>query len=307
MKINHAFYKWITGQNHNLPAIGAITFSFPRLFVSSIYEHNRDKKLWNGKKACFTLSFDCDYPEDVEALPGLLKMLSRYKFKASFAAVGAWIEKYPRQHLDVLAHGHEIVNHTYSHPDNELLNPGRRFLEIPYTDKKAEIEKCHEICRKVLGYEPAGCRIPHFKTLFTPEIYDILADLNYAYSSSTWLTNTTTSGLPFRAKNEIIEFPVSVCPRHPFTVFDTWHSLHPQRLAHSIVHKGPADYFELFKTLIDFGIKTGSYLNIYIDPLDVKHIPSFEAILEILSDDAILVETYAGYLGNKLHINEHAV
>jgi peptidoglycan/xylan/chitin deacetylase (PgdA/CDA1 family) len=306
MKIGRKLYRWIASQNNNLALLGLLTFTFPETFVRSIYDVNLGRKLWGNRKMCFTLSFDCDYPEDVEALPSLLRMLSKFPFKASFACVGAWIEKYPKEHAMILEDGHEIVNHTYSHPDNELLNPGRRFRDISRDEKKEEVERCHEICTKILHYAPIGCRIPHFKTLFTEEIYSILDELGYSYSTSTWLTNTTSYGLPYQATESIIEFPVSVCPKHPFTVFDTWHSLNTERLSHRIVHRGPKKYLELFDTLINMGLETESYLNVYLDPLDIGRLSGFERILERLACQDILVETYKGYLHRQLHIETDA-
>ncbi len=304
MKIPSGLYRWISTQNHNLPLIGLITFTFPKAFVRSIYNVNKGRSLWNGKKACFTLSFDCDYPEDVEALPDIVKMMEPYPFKATFAAVGHWIEDYPKEHESVLLGGHELMNHTYSHPDNELLNPGRKFKEISRDEKVEEVARCHEICQRVLGVEPTGLRIPHFKNLFTDEIYSILKELNYTYSSSTWLTNTTTSGLPFMASDGIIEIPLSTCPKHPFTVFDTWHSLNAQRLSHRLIHRGPEDYLGLFKDLIEMGKQTGSYINIYMDPMDIKKIPGFEEMLDLLVDDELEVVTYQEYIERGMHIED---
>jgi len=295
-------YRWVGWQNHNLPLIGMITFTFPERFVRSIYNWNRGRDLWGGKKACFTLSFDCDYPEDVKALPDIVRLMEPYPFKATFAAVGHWIEDYPAEHEKVLEYGHELMNHTYSHPDNEILNPGRKFRDISYAEKKEEVERCHEICERILGYTPTGLRIPHFKNLFTEEIYGILSELGYSYSSSTWLTNTSSHGLPFLADEGIIEIPLSTCPKHPFTVFDTWHSLNASRLSHRIKHRGAASYVALFKDLIEMGRDTGSYINIYMDPMDIKNIPQFEQMLDILNTDDIEVVTYQQYLERKYHV-----
>jgi len=295
-------YRWVTRQNDNLPLIGLVTFGFPRTFLRSILSGNRDRRLWGGKKACVTLSFDCDYPEDVEALPKIVEMMRPYGYRASFAAVGHWVEKYPREHAVVAEHGHELMNHTYSHPDNELLNPGRKFRFIPREEKLEEVWRGHEVCRRVLGVEPIGLRIPHFKHLFTEEIYGILAELGYRYSSSTWLTNTTTRGLPFMAPHGIVEFPLTTCPKHPFTVFDTWHSLNAPRLSHRLLHRGPAQYLQLFEQLLQMAKETGSYLNIYMDPLDVAKIPGFGRMLELLADEELEVVTYAEYLDRGLHV-----
>ena len=305
MVIPNAVYKWIVKQNNNLPIIALITFLFPRFFLRTILNANQNKNRWNPRKACVTLSFDCDYPEDVEAMPQLSDMLKGFPFKASFAVVGHWVEKYPREHLKVLDGGHEFLNHTYSHPDNELLNPGRKFKNVPYDEKRIEVERCHEICKKVLGYEPIGLRIPHFKNLFTFEIYSILKEMGYKYSSSTWLTNTLSHGLPFMGPEGIIEFPLTTCPEHPFTVFDTWHSLNAKRLSHRIKHRGCQSYLKLFNLLIKYAKDTNSYINIYMDPLDIKKIPDFYKMLEVLADDEISVVTYEEYINNKLFVCSH--
>jgi peptidoglycan-N-acetylglucosamine deacetylase len=302
MILPDGLYRWITKQNHNLPLIGLITFGMPKVFVRSIYNGNRGKQLWGGKKACVTLSFDCDYPEDCEDMPAVMGMLAQYKLKASFAAVGHWVEKYPREHAMVLEQGHELMNHTYSHPDNEILNPGRKFRYISAAEKLEEIVRCHEIVRGLYGHEMTGLRIPHFKHLFSEDIYPLLKQAGYAYSSSTWLTNTPTRGLPFMAPEGIAEFPLATCPLHPFTVFDTWHSLNAERLSHRIMHRGPDDYLMLFEELIRVGKATGSYINIYMDPLDVKKIPGFQRMLELLSDPELIVTTYTDYLRDGLPV-----
>jgi peptidoglycan-N-acetylglucosamine deacetylase len=307
MLVSDRVYRWVAARNNNLPLVALITFGLPGRFVPGIYEGNRGKRLWGEKKACVTLSFDCDYPEDVEDMPAVIKMLEEYKLKASFAAVGHWVEKYPEQHAMVLEHGHELMNHTYSHPDNELLNPGRKFRYISAADKLEEIERCHDICRKLYGVEMQGLRIPHFKHLFSPDIYPLLKQTSYRYSSSTWLTNTTTRGIPYVAPEGIIEFPLATCPLHPFTVFDTWHSLNAQRLSHRIMHRGPQSYVKLFEQLIDIGRETGSYINIYMDPLDIKKIPGFRRMLEILSSGDLIVTTYTDYIAKSLPILENGL
>lgn len=306
MKIPNSLYKWIVTQNHNLPLIALVTFGFPKVFMRSIYNHNQDRSLYGDKKACVTLSFDCDYPEDAEALPEVTRMLNNYDFKASFAVVGHWLEKYTDQHKYVVDAGHEVMNHTYSHPDNELLNPGRKFREISREEKKQEVTKCHELCEQLLGVSPTGFRVPHFKHLFSNDIYGILKEVGYTYSSSTWLTNTTSYGLPYVADEGIIEFPLSTCPSHPFTVFDTWHSLHPERFVHKIKHSGVDSYLDLFRLLIEMGRATGSYINIYMDPLDIPKMEKFPAMLDILASSDLDVVTYEEYLQRSMHIETSA-
>ncbi|MBU1628080.1 polysaccharide deacetylase family protein, partial [bacterium] len=241
---------WILTNSNNPLVMGAITFTTPERFLNSIYSRNKgNKPPWMNKSSCLSISFDVDYPEDVDAIPYVLGLLKDRPFKTSFACVGYYIEQKPDIHKMILDEGHEILNHTYSHPDNELLNPGRRFVDISDDEKFEEIEKCHEVCQKLLNYTPIGFRIPHFKKLFTPKIYDFLHKLGYKYSSSTWITGTKSNGMPYLEKNGIIEIPLSTCPKHPFTVFDTWHSLRAKRLSHRIKHRTPEQYISLFEKL----------------------------------------------------------
>lgn len=281
MKINKSVYRWLAN-NSNILIKGVASFCFPRMLIEGIYSHNLGKR-WNGKKSCLTISFDCDHPEDVKAFPILLDLLEKYNLKVSFACVGYWIKQYSKEHKLVVEHGHEIINHTYSHPDNEILNPNRRFTQISFKEKKEEVAKCHNICRRILRYEPIGCRIPHFNRLFTPEIYTILKELGYKYSSSTSLTNTISFGNPFVAAEGITEFPLSTCPKHPFTVFDTWHSLNSKRLLFKLLHNSEHKYWDLFKFLLNIGIKTNSYINIYIDPKDAVRMNQFEQMLSYIN------------------------
>lgn len=296
MKVSGSLYRWIAKNGHSLPLVAVISFGFPKAFVKGIYARNRGKSIWDGKKACLTLSFDCDYAEDVVAIPEVLCSLEAFSLKASFACVGYWIEEYPDIHRSILDGGHEIINHTYSHPDNEILRPGKKFRDCSYGEKKLELAKCHEVCKKILNYEPTGVRIPHFKHNFNAEIYQISRELGYKFSSSTWLTNTTTAGIPFYAQEQIVEFPLSVCPKHPFSVFDTWHSLHSPRWSNRIVHRGEKDYLDLFDELLVIGLDTNSYLNIYMDPADTAKMTRFTEVLKKIVDSDVCIVTYEEFM-----------
>ena len=257
-----------------------------------------NQKKWNGKRAYLSLSFDCDYTKDVLSLPLLLDILSLYSFKASFACIGRFIEKYPKEHIKIIKEGHEIINHTYTHPNNEELNPNQKFNELTADQKKTEIEKCHKLCKDILKYEPIGFRVPHFGNIHTEDIYgihDILKELGYKYSSSTSAVKTPNFGLPF-IKKEIMEFPLSNCPKHPFAVFDSWHSLERGNKKHT----KNGEFYKLFKELIDIGIKTNSYINLYFDPMDVINLKEFKLMLNYIEEkkEDIQIATYKDIFEN---------
>ena len=65
----------------------------------------------------------------------LLDILDRYQVKATFFEVGRKIEKHPEIVPMIVARGHELANHSYSHTD--MMFKPREFLlsEIEKTDK----------------------------------------------------------------------------------------------------------------------------------------------------------------------------
>ena len=48
--------------------------------------------------------------------PKILEVLDKYDVKATFFAVGVNVHYYPNVFEEILSHGHEIGNHTYTHP-----------------------------------------------------------------------------------------------------------------------------------------------------------------------------------------------
>lgn len=268
--------------------MGLVTAFFPTYFLKSFYSKNTGRS-WNGKRSCFVLSFDCDLSADIAAIPNLLDILSSYSFKTAFACVGKWIEKKPSVHIKIIEKGHEILNHTYTHPNNEELNPQQKFNELSIEQQKEEIKECHKICEIILEYKPIGFRTPHFGDLHTNSVYDILKEFRYKYSSSTIAVKTPNFGLPY-LEREILEFPVSGCPKHPFGVFDTWHSFRAPRAT----HRDEEEFYGLFKELIEIGIETNSFINVYFDPQDVIKLKNFENLLENIEERKkdIWVTTY---------------
>ena len=232
------------------------TFAY---IIAKEVEHNR------LKKTAICISFDCEGSKDILALPLLLKLLDKYKIKASFACIGKLIEEYPEEHEAILKKGHEILNHTYTHPE--------KFGRLSLAEKEREIVKCHKACKDTLGYDMVGFRAPHFGTLNVKDIYGILQKLGYKYSSNIIGAYAKTFGAPYYEK-EILELPVSVCPAHPWTTIDSYHSF--TRNAHR------KDFEAVFHKLLKTSIDNNLLVNVYFDPIAV-HEKDFESVLKLLN------------------------
>jgi peptidoglycan-N-acetylglucosamine deacetylase len=71
--------------------------------------------VWRGSpnRRAIALTFD-DGPS--ESTPQLLEILARHRVPATFFQIGAHVERLPAIAREVLAAGHVIGNHSYSHP-----------------------------------------------------------------------------------------------------------------------------------------------------------------------------------------------
>ena len=78
------------------------------------------------------LTFD-DGP-DPEYTPRLLDLLGEHGARASFFLIGQRIEKHPEVVERIVAEGHLIGNHSYSHPHFERLDLDAQLGEIDRTD-----------------------------------------------------------------------------------------------------------------------------------------------------------------------------
>lgn len=70
----------------------------------------------------------------------MLDLLDRFQARATFFVIGHRAEKCPHLVTEILARGHEIANHTYSHPSATFWAAGPRRIA-------AEIDLCAELLR----------------------------------------------------------------------------------------------------------------------------------------------------------------
>lgn len=79
------------------------------------------------------LTFD-DGP-DPKYTPRLLDLLGKHDARASFFLIGKNIERHPEVVARIVAEGHLIGNHSYSHPHFDQLGLNEQLGEIDRTDK----------------------------------------------------------------------------------------------------------------------------------------------------------------------------
>jgi len=242
---------------------------------------------WTKKQVAFCLSFDCDTSEDVRAIPNLLVLLDRYNIKASFALIGTLVEESPGPYRQVVAAGHEIINHGYS-KHMEKDEKGEYYSSLFYhqlSQKRIEEEIVwgHECLQKTLGVKPIGFRTPHFGTFQEPNqiniLYNLLQKHGYRYSSSVLMLYAKQRGY-LRPNRVIQEFPLAARIGAPLSVFDSWGFCRaPGRRLSEL------DFFPQFKKMMDvaFASKKPMFINIYCDPSHVVNFAGFQQCLIFLN------------------------
>lgn len=97
-----------------------------------------------------SISFDAAWGnEDTQEL---IDILAKYDIKATFFVVGDWVDKYPESVKALFDAGHEIQNHSNTHPD--LTNLSREQIA-------EQITSCNEKIKSVTGVSPTLIRPPY--------------------------------------------------------------------------------------------------------------------------------------------------
>jgi len=250
---------------------------------------SRSTRALGFSKGIVAISFDNDYIADNEATEELLPMFAKLKIPATWFVVGRWVERFESLHRRILGEGHELANHSWSHPDNSELRPGdpRKFDELNADEIASEIQKTHNICQNRLGYRMRGFRLPHFRQ--HPTAADELLKLGYTYTSNNAALRSVTMGFPYRTAEGLIELPLAGLRRQPDRMVETY------RLFRSPdgLYKDEKQFFTDFCELIRVTAEQKLVTSVYLDPQDVVLLstPPFSKYLELLKEENIKVST----------------
>ncbi len=109
--------------------------------IYSVETENQEKKL--------ALGINCAWEN--EDIPQILEVLEQEEVKATFFVVGDWCAKYPDTVRLIDEKGHEIGNHSDSHPD--MVNLSEEKI-------REEIENCSKKVEQAIGKKPNLFRCP---------------------------------------------------------------------------------------------------------------------------------------------------
>ena len=109
------------------------------------------RSVWRGPRdrRSLALTFD-DGPS--ESTPAILEILARHSIPATFFQCGANVDRLPEISRAVAQAGHEIGNHSYSHPYLFLRTPG---------GIESELRRAQDTIQSRSGVRPVWFRAPY--------------------------------------------------------------------------------------------------------------------------------------------------
>jgi len=103
-----------------------------------------------GEDKVVSISFDAAW--GAEDTMQLIEILDKFQVKATFFVVGSWVDEFPDAVKALADAGHEIMNHSNSHP---------HMTQISKEKMKQEVEKCNEKISAITGKTPHLFRAPY--------------------------------------------------------------------------------------------------------------------------------------------------
>jgi peptidoglycan/xylan/chitin deacetylase (PgdA/CDA1 family) len=134
-------------------ATGSVAMAAASVYYSTVAVRSQwlGRTCWRGRTDTnsVALTFDDGPSPDTE---GILDVLAEYNLSATFFMVGREVESFPGIAQRVLAEGHEVGNHSYSHPS---------YLFQRAAETQAQIRRAQSVIAETIGVKPQMARPPY--------------------------------------------------------------------------------------------------------------------------------------------------
>jgi peptidoglycan/xylan/chitin deacetylase (PgdA/CDA1 family) len=133
-------------------ATGSLAMSAASLYYATVSVRSQwlGQTYWRGRtdRNAVALTFDDGPSPDTE---GVLDVLADHHLSATFFMVGREVESFPGIAQRVFAEGHEVGNHSYSHP----VYLFQRALET-----RDQVQRAQDVIAETIGVRPTLARPP---------------------------------------------------------------------------------------------------------------------------------------------------
>ncbi len=141
------------------------------------------------------ISFDAAWGND--DTQQLIDILGEYDVPATFFVVGAWVDKYPESVKALSDAGHQIQNHSNTHP---------HMPQLPKEQMRDEIESCNQKIESVTGVCPTLLRPPYGD--YDNALIEVMDEMNmktiqWDVDSLDWKDNATPESICNRVTSKV--------------------------------------------------------------------------------------------------------
>lgn len=178
----------------------SILLSLTAVIVGSMYvyaQSGRSLPIYcvETDKKQIAISFDAAWGNDDTEL--LIDILEEYDVPATFFVVGAWVDKYPESVKALSDAGHQIQNHSNSHPYMSKLSKEQIINEI---------ESCNQKIKSVTGVCPTLLRPPYgdYNNLLVDTISELgMYTIQWSVDSLDWKDTATADSICDRVISKV--------------------------------------------------------------------------------------------------------
>ncbi|EOP49167.1 polysaccharide deacetylase family sporulation protein PdaB [Bacillus cereus VDM053] len=118
------------------------------------------------------ISLTYDAGADADKTEEILNVLKKHDIQTTMFLTGAWVEKFPSLAKRIVKEGHEIANHSYSHPD---------LTKLSSRDIMKEFKKTTRCFEKIIETKGSPLFRPPFGN-WNKEILEIAGKLGFPYT-----------------------------------------------------------------------------------------------------------------------------
>ena len=130
--------------------IGSITVNNETYETSAVVTPNLP--IYNVQTEERKIAFTMNCAWSAEDIDDILETLRSNEVKITFFMVGDWVDKNPEAVKKIYEEGHEIGNHSNTHP---------HVTKLTYEQNFQEIEKCSQKIEQITGQKPTLYRAPY--------------------------------------------------------------------------------------------------------------------------------------------------
>ena len=140
-------------------------------------------------------------------VPQIIDLFNRYRIKATFFVIGKDLEDEKNREVvsEIYNQGHEIGNHSFTHPIG--------FRYLTRSEKEMEVQITEKLIEEVTGSRPRGFATPAYD--IDEETLQILEERDYLYDTSVFPSHFSFWAKTYRHLRTIFEHTAGSSPVKP--------------------------------------------------------------------------------------------